>query len=109
VLAIRLPEPLPPPPEPISQSAYPNNEGPNQILDQNATTKYLNQGGRNSGFIVTPAAGATVVEGFRITTANDEIGRDPTAWSLYGTNDPITSTNNSTGSKENWTLIDSGT
>ncbi len=47
------------------------------ILDGNSGTKYLNTGIINSGFIVTPAAGASVVQSFAITTANDRPDRDP--------------------------------
>jgi hypothetical protein len=63
--------------------------------------KYLNFGEINSGFIVTPSNGPSIVHSFQITTANDAVERDPTSWRLYGTDDPITSTDNSTGSQEN--------
>jgi len=57
--------------------------------------------------IVTPS-GAASVQSFTITTANDAEGRDPTSWRLYGTNDAISSADNSTGLAENWALIGSG-
>lgn len=79
-----------------------------QAIDQNYGTKYLNFGKENSGFIVTPSKGSYAVTSFQLTTANDIPDRDPTSWELYGTNDPITSTDNSAGNEENWTLIDSG-
>lgn len=91
----------------FGQSNYPGNESPQNAID-GTLDKYLNFGEVNSGFIVTPSAAATVVESFQITTANDSEERDPTSWQLFGTNDPITSEDNSTGSAENWTLIDSG-
>jgi hypothetical protein len=103
---------------PPGTSASPAGEDVAKAIDRNVNTKYLNSGaragsggtnGRNSGFIVTPAAGATVVNGFRITTANDLPGRDPSSYKLYGTNDAITSVNHSVGDAENWTLIDEGT
>lgn len=72
-------------------------------------TKYLNFGKENSGFIITPSTGSTLVEGFQITTANDADVRDPASWALYGTDDPITSADKSQGTDEDWTLIDSGT
>ena len=56
----------------------------------------------------TPSGGPSIVESFQITTANDAEERDPSSWELYGTNDPITSVDNSQGDGENWTLIDSG-
>jgi hypothetical protein len=99
VLAVQLP---------ISLSRSPGAEGPENVLDGNPATKYLNFSKENAGFIVTPSAGPSVVGSFQITTANDAPGRDPASWALYGTNDPITSANFSQGSAENWTLIDSG-
>ena len=92
----------------VSESTYPNNEQPLRILDGNPNTKYLNFGKENSGFIVTPAAGKSVVDSFMFTTANDFPERDPSGYEIYGTNDPIASTDNSAGDLENWTLLDSG-
>jgi glucose/arabinose dehydrogenase len=89
-------------------SNYPGNESPANAID-GTLAKYLNFGEINSGFIVTPSNTASIVKSFQITTANDAEERDPTAWQLFGTNDPVASTDNSTGSAENWTLIDSGT
>lgn len=95
-----------------SNSSYPNGPGffetPSNALDSNQFTKYLNFGGPNSGIIITPDFGQSVVQSFKLTTANDAEGRDPTSWELYGTNDPIQSADNSSGLAENWTLIDSG-
>jgi hypothetical protein len=97
------------PPAPSqSESSYPGGESPSLAIDGDVNTKYLNFGRENSGFIVTPAAGASIVDSFQVTTANDAVERDPLDWALYGTNDPITSTDNSTGEEENWTLIDQG-
>lgn len=72
-------------------------------------TKYLNFGAKNSGVIVTPSAGAKVVTGLQITTANDAPERDPASYELYGTNSAIVSADNSQGNSEPWTLISSGT
>lgn len=93
---------------PAPQSRYPSAEGPTNLFDANTGTKYLNFGKENSGLIVTPAFGSSVVSSFQMTTANDFPSRDPASWVLYGTNDPIASTNNSTGNGESWTLIDQG-
>ncbi len=93
----------------VSNSSYPGNEAPPNVLDGNPATKYLNFAGSGSGFIVTPNFGTSLVQSFTLTTANDAEGRDPLDWQLYGTNDPITSADNSTGLAENWTLIDAGT
>ena len=90
-----------------SQSGYPGAEGPANIVDGTAA-KYLNFGGTNSGFIVTPAFGSAQVQSFQLTTANDFEGRDPAKWQLFGTNAPITSGDNSFGTSESWTLVDFG-
>jgi len=92
-----------------TDSAYPPAENPKNLLDGNPGSKYLNFGREGSGVIIKPAAGATTVGSFQITTANDAPARDPAAYALYGTNDPITSLDNSEGDKETWTLISSGT
>ncbi len=89
-------------------SCYPSGEAPTVVIDGNVSNKYLNFGKENSGFIVTPAVGSSVVRAFQIWTANDFPGRDPTNWALYGTTDAIASTDNSQGTAESWTLIDSG-
>jgi hypothetical protein len=91
-----------------SGSAYPAAEGPANLIDGNAGTKYLNSSGLDSGFIVTPAVGASTVRSFQLTTANDAPARDPSMWQLFGTNAGIISTDNSYGTSENWTLIDAG-
>lgn len=92
----------------VSNSSYPGAENPANAVD-GTMNKYLNFGGANSGLIVTPSSGLTLVKGFQITTANDAPERDPSSWELYGTNDAIASADNSTGMAEIWTLIDSGT
>ena len=95
----------------VPNSRYPtapNNEGPANAVDANVATKYLNFGKERSGLIVTPAKGATVAKSMRLVTANDAPGRDPASYEIYGTNSPISSTDNSNGLAENWTLISSG-
>src|SRR5688572_21337479 len=71
---------------------YPATENPPKILDNLASTKYLNFGGVGSGFIVTPSSGSQKVESFQIRTANDAPGRDPASWALYGFNGALTTT-----------------
>jgi hypothetical protein len=100
-----------------SESDYPDNEAPPKAIDgiipppgtpaPDNNNKYLNFGEENSGFIVTPAA-ASVLKSFQIATANDAPNRDPATYELYGTNQPIASTDNSFGTGESWTLIQSG-
>ncbi|HEV57419.1 MAG TPA: PEP-CTERM sorting domain-containing protein [Phycisphaerales bacterium] len=91
-----------------ADSRYPEGESPANLID-GTVNKYLNFGKENSGFIVTPSGGMTLVEAFQIMVANDAVGRDPASWELYGTNDAIASGDNSDGLAETWTLIDSGT
>lgn len=93
----------------VSRSNYPEGEAPKYVLDADAGSKYLNFGKENSGFIVTPLAGAAAVQSFTLTTAGDAPNRDPVGWTLWGTNDAITSADNSMGVAENWTLVGSGT
>jgi len=93
----------------VATSGFPGAESPTQAIDGDISTKYLNFGGDNTGFIVTPGSGSSVVDGFTITTGNDAPGRDPVGYSLFGTTDAITSAENSDGSAENWILIQSGT
>ena len=88
-------------------SEHPGHEGSGNVVDA-TLGKYLNFGKENSGFIVTPAFGSSIVHNFEITTANDSEERDPTSWELYGTNDAILSTDDSTGDAENWMFIDAG-
>lgn len=99
----------PGPSTPQGNSSYPAGESPSHALDGNPSTKYLNFGEQNSGLIITPVSGASIVRSMRLTTANDAADRDPASYQIYGTNSPITSVDNSTGLAENWTLISSGT
>jgi hypothetical protein len=99
------------PPTLTPNSRYPApNENPPKAIDGLVGTKYLNFGKEHSGFIVTlaPANQGKVVKSMQLTTANDAPGRDPGKYEIYGTNDPITSADNSQGNLENWTLIASG-
>ncbi len=104
-------------------SSYPAGERPALAIDQatgvvnfgtaalpdNRTvpnTKYLNFGETNSGIIITNSSGPIRVDTMGLTTANDALVRDPMTFSLYGTNDPITSVDNSNGNgTEVWTPI----
>ena len=87
--------------------SFPAGEAPANVLDGNSSTKYLNFGGSGSGFIVTPSM-ASILQSFQLTTANDSESRDPTSFSLFGTNDAISSTDNSQGTLEDWNEIASG-
>ncbi|WP_442483466.1 PEP-CTERM sorting domain-containing protein [Aeoliella sp. SH292] len=100
----------------VSSTPVSGNEDARFIADQvfvagppsTGTTKYLNFARVGSGFIVTPTAGSTNVQSLQLRAANDASERDPLTYTLYGTNDPITSAVNSTGTAESWTVISSG-
>jgi autotransporter-associated beta strand protein len=91
----------------VSFSDYPEGENPNLALDGDPNTKYLNFAGIGTGIII-PGTAPTVAQSLQILTANDAPERDPFSFNVYGTDDPITSADNSTGSEENWSLISSG-
>jgi hypothetical protein len=61
--------------------------------------KYLNFRDVRSGFIVTPAAGPTVITGARFYTANDSPERDPASYEILGS---------TVGPDGPFVLIDSG-
>ncbi len=75
-----------------SSANSPGSEGVANAID-NGPTKYLNFDQRTpepippSGFIVTPAVGATTVIGLAIQSANDAPERDPFVVRLEGSND----------------------
>jgi len=61
----------------------PAQEGVERAID-GITQKYLNFLDLGSGFIVTPSAGPTLVNGLRFYTANDAQDRDPASYVLEG-------------------------
>jgi hypothetical protein len=97
-------------------SSYPGAENPASAIDQRRdavtnlpNSKYLNFGEERSGIIITNSGGPVRVDSMGLTTANDAVERDPTSYELWGTNDPISSADNSNSNgSENWTLISSG-
>src|SRR5690606_19193928 len=82
-------------------------EEASNILDSTSTTKYLNFGETQTGFIVT-AANSAILKSFTITTANDAVARDPATYEIYGTNAAIVSVAHSRGDSEPWSLIGTG-
>ena len=71
----------------------PAGEEVDKVIDNETATKYLNRDGVGSGFIVTPAAGSSVVMGLSITSGNDSASfsdRNPTSYLLEGSNDGST-------------------
>ncbi|MDA7629140.1 lamin tail domain-containing protein, partial [Verrucomicrobia bacterium] len=67
-----------------SSSNSPFGEEVWRAIDNNPQTKYLNFDGTGSGFTLKPGHGLTVVNGLRLTSANDVESRDPTAYLLEG-------------------------
>lgn len=93
----------------------PYSETPNNTLDNDLTTKYLNYGtngsmnawqyqpGKNTGFYVSPTiSNASVANGLIFGTGNDYPERDPLTLTLEGTN------STSLNSSASWTLIYNG-
>lgn len=67
----------------------PAGEGAGQAVDGTSGSKYLNFDRANAGFTITLNAGK-VIDGIKFTTANDFVPRDPTKFTLYGSNDGVT-------------------
>jgi hypothetical protein len=65
---------------PAPESGYPANETPTLAIDNIVGSKVSEFRRENSGFIITPRIGSSIVNSFRITTAGDVDGRDPSAW-----------------------------
>jgi hypothetical protein len=73
---------------PTSSNSPASERSPNAV-DGNVGSKYLNFDKFNAGFTVQLSQ-AEVVQGMQFTTANDSPGRDPTSFTLYGSNDGST-------------------
>ncbi|MEO6569651.1 MAG: hypothetical protein ABIO94_12875 [Opitutaceae bacterium] len=72
-----------------------NDEPPASAIDGDTNTKYFNHvqdgtetPGVNTGLVVTPTAGPTIVTAIQFAAANDVEGRDPVKITLEGSNDP---------------------
>jgi len=89
-----------------SGNAFPTAESPALAIDNLQSDKYLNFQQSGAGFITTILANGpqALLTGFRFSTANDAVERDPATITLEGTNSPNpTTTLNST-----WTQIYTG-
>jgi hypothetical protein len=86
-----------------SASSTPEGESAKMLIDGAISTKYLNWE-QNSGVIVTLQEASTVNQ-ISFISADDVVGRDPTGFIIYGTNDAIVSKENSLGNAETWTEI----
>ena len=83
---------------PVGDPALPDSgaatdvaQGVDRAID-GTNEKYYNRshyGGAyaGSGYVVTPAVGATVVTGLSVSSGDDSPNRDPASFSLYGSND----------------------
>lgn len=67
----------------------PSGEEAIKAVDGSGTTKYLNFDRETAGFTVKLGTGR-VVKALQFTTANDYELRDPTKFTLYGSNDGVT-------------------
>jgi alpha-L-fucosidase 2 len=72
-----------------------NEQLASEAVDGDLSTKYFNkahegsrQGGIQSGLVVWPSMGNSIVTGIRLATANDIPDRDPVEITLEGSNDP---------------------
>jgi hypothetical protein len=74
-----------------SLAGWPDGEYPGLAVDDNVSTKFLHFRGEVSptGFVVSPASGASIVTGLTLTTANDSPERDPISFELSGSNEGI--------------------
>lgn len=91
---------------------WPGAEPPEELIDGfygGGGAKYLNFFELNTGVIITPQKGATVVNRMTFWVANDAEPRDPTSYQLYGTNKAIDKGGpGTTYSKSDFTLISEG-
>src|SRR5262245_33243514 len=74
-----------------SGNAFPTAENPSNAINNNQGDKYLNFQQAGAGFIVTLST-AAIVTGFRFSTANDAVERDPATITIEGTNSPNATT-----------------
>ncbi|MBQ3748704.1 MAG: discoidin domain-containing protein [Kiritimatiellae bacterium] len=87
----------------VSDGAYPGGEAPDNAVDGNRDTKWLDyraglyrsEAARAAVYIEFQFADAINLSGYRWYTANDDATRDPVAWRLLASNDGAS-----------WTTID---
>jgi len=89
-----------------------NDEPPANATDGDPGTKYFNHTqdgsntpGVNSGLVITPGKGPSIVTSAQFTTANDIPDRDPMTFTLEGSNDDNAASEGASG----FTLIYEGT
>ena len=83
---------------PIGDVNSPFNEGPDQIIDQDPTTKFLDFNIVDGmAFEVDLLGVPKIASSIQIVTANDAPERDPTMYEIFGSTDSITFTSIATG------------
>ena len=75
----------------------PGAEGVANSIDNRINTKYLNFDRLNTGFTVTPSTIGVPVVGLGLISANDAVERDPSSYTLEGSNDGVNFTPISSG------------
>jgi len=66
-------------------SDYVGSESKYNLFDDKTSTKYLSQG--SNIYVAFALEKAAVVRSYDVASANDAPGRDPSAWTLYGSDD----------------------
>jgi len=106
LLGTSAPKDVTQPGDPIvaSSSNSPGSEGVANAID-NTEAKYLNFDTRNpnnppSGLAVAPSIGASTVIGITVTSANDAPERDPSTFTLEGSDDAVLDYNST-----NWVFV----
>lgn len=93
----------------IPGNNWPGAEGPERAID-GVGQKYLNFGVQNTGILVSPSIGQSILNEIEVWTANDAVERDPISYQLWGSNDPNVHASIATGdiSLESFTLVNEG-
>lgn len=86
-------------------NSWPAAESPDKATDGITSSKYLNFGELNTGYIFTLSSGTVVANGLSLTTANDAPERDPLTVSIYGSNAPTAAANTTPGTTYNLSLF----
>jgi len=93
----------------IPGNNWPGGEAPIHAID-GVGQKYLNFGQQNTGIIVTPSGGQSVLDAIQVWTANDSPERDPASYQIWGSNDPSVHASVAGGSipLSSFTLVNKG-
>ncbi|MGI8602430.1 MAG: PEP-CTERM sorting domain-containing protein [Verrucomicrobiales bacterium] len=87
---------------------WPGAEPPEDIINGfkgGGGEKYLNFARENTGIVITPAFGASILVSMTLSAANDAVERDPASFDLYGTNVALSA--NGPYNLSDFTIIDS--